>query len=101
MENTEKHTKGEWKIDRLSGHIMSGEITVAIPHGSAGRRVHTHDEHEANAKLIAAAPYLLQALKIANTHMEHRVGDCYSNDYMGSCVCGKGVVEKAIKKATE
>ena len=70
MKNTEKHTKGEWKIDSDNGNIMSGEITVAIPHGSAGRIVDIKEEHDANAKLIAAAPEMLKRLKYVVSWLE-------------------------------
>jgi hypothetical protein len=49
--------------------------------------------------LFAAAPEMLEALKVAYRSMEHRQGDCYSNDYMGKCCCGKDVVKRAICKA--
>ena len=59
---TTKHTKGEWAIDPQSGDTVSGEITVARPHGPAGKHIDVKDEHEANAKLIAAAPEMLEKI---------------------------------------
>lgn len=56
-----KHTKGTWEIKSEPESILiyspSGAISY-IPH--KGKAV---EEHEANAKLIAAAPELLEALK--------------------------------------
>lgn len=55
-----KHTKGEWEA-REDGHGCRIEPSIAwIGYGSA----HPKAEHEANARLIAAAPDLLTALKM-------------------------------------
>lgn len=91
-----KHSKGNWEYYRsLRGFEVSQElktnpiptITAVIPYGD--------DEGEANAKLIAAAPELLEALK-----------DLYdfTNNYFGGSIAGKlarNAAYKAIKKATE
>lgn len=57
---TMTHTQGKWEIksdpESILIHSPSGAISY-IPH--AGKAV---EEHEANAKLIAAAPELLEAL---------------------------------------
>ncbi len=80
-----KHTKGEWRVDNEY---------------SSGNRGITRIEIEANAKLIAAAPDLLEALIEMNKWvcvnfpehgMSHEFGSCASFNKMRT----------AIKKATE
>jgi len=74
-----KHTQGPWWINKTNGsenEICSGPsgldtesqskiITVAIAHGPQGEWGKVGAEHEANARLIAAAPELLRVLKLA------------------------------------
>lgn len=47
-----QHTPGPWKIDRFSGSICAGYATIA-----------TDIDNKADARLIAAAPSLLAALR--------------------------------------
>lgn len=62
------HTPGPWSVH--DGHVWSGEYDSAdVPlfrpareYRRWGREV-SHEEHEANARLIAAAPDLLEALR--------------------------------------
>lgn len=56
-----KHTKGPWAIE--TNHVVAGAVRVAVvdtPNLHAGV---DWVEADANARLIAAAPTLLQALK--------------------------------------
>ena len=70
-----KHTPGPWKpyFDETYGVLGPDKGRVAIcmnlkgAHGLAGRR--HGDEVAANARLIAAAPDLLEALNAMLTHM--------------------------------
>ena len=50
-----KHTEGEWKVEAKNLIKCNGEQI-----GSANSMI---DEYEANAKLISAAPNILDALK--------------------------------------
>lgn len=66
-----KHTAGPWKIDPFTGYKTQiygdkKHIAVALAQSSEKFRV-TIAEAEANARLIASAPKLLQAAKIADT----------------------------------
>ena len=66
-----KHTKGPWKViesklvEKLSIIEIDGDLIFAEL--SSGDSVPT-EEHKANARLIAAAPDLLEACKAAKTH---------------------------------
>jgi hypothetical protein len=54
-----KHTPGPWRYDDTWGLIVArGEVEVAACHGGGSR-----SEAQANARLISAAPELLDALK--------------------------------------
>ena len=79
----DKHTPGPWNIgssdlpvSRMSihckGHKDSCHSTVAlmVSRGAIGI---SHDEEFANARLIAAAPDLLEALKGLMALSDHRV----------------------------
>lgn len=53
-----KHTPGPWQVDKTYGLIMAGnEIEIAACHAGRGA------DAEANARLIAAAPEMLDALE--------------------------------------
>lgn len=55
------HTKGPWYVDpkRSLRVVAEGDITIA----STGTNTSSREEWESNAKLIAAAPDMLSALK--------------------------------------
>ena len=59
-----KHTQGPWRINKY-GSIGAGErgtepiVAIVEPFYSVDRR---HGDHAANARLIAAAPDMLEAL---------------------------------------
>jgi len=96
-----KHTKGNWKVEYivevLPASIMSGKKEIC---DLTTTRV-KFEEKEANAKLIAAAPDLLEALQeITNMYINLiDSGDCgFWNPREDNEVI-KAV--KAIKKATE
>lgn len=77
---TAKHTPGPWTPEfgeayRVRAQQDGGQVAIMMNlkgrHGLAGRR--NGDEVAANARLIAAAPELLDALElIANTGMDAR-----------------------------
>jgi len=64
-----QHTPGPWKVDAM-GNVWSADTKVCemSEHpviASGCYREKTDDEHRANARLIAAAPDLFDALKQA------------------------------------
>lgn len=56
-----KHTKGEWKAERTNVIVKDIKFIQNMPMGTMQKR---RDEAHANAKLIAAAPDMLEALKV-------------------------------------
>lgn len=60
---TQKHTPGPWRTGGLSGGaVFSGEKMVAAVYGD-DRECNVDKRMQANARLIAAAPELLEALR--------------------------------------
>lgn len=62
-----KHTPGEWRVERTNfrHEIVAGNTWVAIVlHArESAQAPESREEQEANARLIAAAPELLEACK--------------------------------------
>ena len=69
-----KHTPGPWTYDS-TWSLINGpkkEEVAAIHSGTIGDRVHRQQRAiaDANARLIAAAPEMLEALKLLTTYVE-------------------------------
>lgn len=60
-----EHTKGVWSIDEDGDVVCGGYLIAIVPSG-----LHTDEERPANARLIAAAPAMLEALKAALERLE-------------------------------
>ena len=60
-----KHTPGPWEYDRNAGHIVAQGISVCRISACSG-----YGEHDDNARLIAAAPELADALAWALEQIE-------------------------------
>ena len=102
-----KHTKGQWKTTEVhNGYYSIGTGAVEYintkgqlkqgyrPIAFVGGNYCSVDEAQANAKLIASAPELLDALKMIRKELKH-------GNYKGNHVNGMiQVAEEAIVKAT-
>ena len=71
MKNT-KHTAGGWAVDEIDSSTIqikaSGVLVAEITSASTFTRL--SEEQRANARLIAAAPELLEALKYARRFLK-------------------------------
>ena len=88
------HTPGPWAWDgegridalqfrKVSPHLVDGkpymEGLVALPYSCGG-----HATHEANARLIAAAPELLEAVERALRHAQNIGIDSEGSSYVST-----------------
>ena len=91
-----KHTPGPWKFEELTaqdgdGYILTeGDEVVIVHHGGAYSKGLQRDEVLANARLIAAAPDLLEALEDAREELEwyetELAGECYNNPKLNAAI---------------
>jgi hypothetical protein len=75
---TMTHTLGPWKIQRQRFNrtvisAMSGAEIMSLI--ASVHVVGTHEARDANARLIAAAPALLEALREAHRYFRNRTGN--------------------------
>ena len=98
------HSNAPWRIEgvNVKTAISSGCKHVAMVNyfdcGKGDPRSIMKEEHEANAKLIAAAPEMLEVLRWLDNEMYCR------DDEFGGCLFSRGDFEKvrrAIKLAME
>ena len=87
-----KHTPGPWTLHSHMGEhfITGGNPSFLIAHASNGRTHHEPDE--SNARLIASAPDLLEALTLARKHLDWSLD---GNDFR--TIAGK--IDKALAAA--
>ncbi len=89
------HTPGPWHIDNRhfcdygEFYISCGDYIVARAHGQTQS---CETEAEGNARLIAAAPELLEALRALIPHAGHAETcgdmDAYNGNPIPTCDCG-------------
>ena len=98
------HSNAPWRIEgeNVKTAISSDCKHIAMVNyfdcGKGDPRSITKEEHEANAKLIAAAPEMLEVLRWLDNEMDCR------DDEFGSCLFSRGDFEKVrqvIKLAME
>jgi len=91
-----KHTPGPWRIRRGTAHLSC--VEVEVQDGDSVATVYDGvmgiDNAEANARLIAAAPDLLEALKALEVLFSPCVRDSTQADWIDRA-------RAAIKKAEE
>jgi hypothetical protein len=95
MSNT-KHTPGPWQLSKSGEVVYAGVLSVATTHG--------HHNPKANAKLIAAAPDLLEALQWLMDYPEKDLQQWASDSQpvvMTFTAVHIAKARAAIKKATE
>jgi len=110
-----KHTKGPWQLTTVPFELRSLDSAAAIygpidPHGGSPliadiSRSTGDNEADANAKLIVAAPELLEALAelkriVKDKFLPNLKGEVFMAEII-ECESVFVQVDKAIKKATE
>jgi len=91
-----KHTPGPWRTEDLFVY-PTDETKTAV--ADCGRTIYNIEQGRANAKLIAAAPELLEMLKAAKEHLEYcGYGDSYERECAGNL---DDRIQNAIDKATK
>src|SRR5258708_5011176 len=100
-----KHTPGPWSVGDGSAESMYAGSNIVQAHRPDSAAlfnladVNIHFEAEANARLIAAAPELLEALRQCMPQIhECASANCAAD---GHHECPYGLARAAIKKATE
>ena len=94
-----KGTKGSWKVTDGNNVVSQYNFPIAIiydgytPHGSF--KSENEEDRKANAKLIAAAPELLEALINANNVLKM----ASLIDKTNTCEKTQIICEEAIKRA--
>lgn len=102
---TAKHTPGPWKADFLdedNGWILdkkSNYIAEIVTSDEENKFIKNPDEREANARLIASAPELLEALKAAQKILHPLVMKMKVKDHFSEHNVLANVIVKAIAKA--
>lgn len=66
-----KHTPGPWMAAAKPSSIVGWPVVAPRAMGRSICNVTVHDEAQGNARLIAAAPDMLAALKHAAANMPH------------------------------
>ena len=87
---TDKHTPGPWRVD--DNYVLC--LYDGRPNNIC-RMLGRGDETEANARLIAAAPDLLEACEVMVAAYDEGLGISFRDGYFK----GVALMRKAVKKA--
>jgi len=100
------HTPGPWKVfefanyqgdpDLVGAWIGTDDLLVAEARGAAVIGGFRHEEHTANACLIAAAPDLLEALKALLGHDERDAGCVPSDAHLDAQNDARAAIAQAV-----
>ena len=102
--DTSKHTPPPWRVGEGLGIVICDtmdDTTYHSPgelHAYGGALIAESIRHEANARLIAAAPDLLEACKTISALELHRTFTC-ANGGLPDAECSKCIALAAIAKA--
>ena len=72
-----KHTPGPWVVDEANTNLVARlvdgvyEYVCAVEPSSFSTREYNNEQEEADARLIAAAPELLEALQACEARLTH------------------------------
>lgn len=100
-----KGTKGKWELDFFEVDedtdnawfvVRGGIYEATICRSQHNAHTIKREQFDANAKLIASAPELLEALKTAKNYLNHGVADPKNGDHTEYTI---SIIEQAIKKA--
>lgn len=86
-----KHTLGIWTAHRLDSGRYS--IISRSEEQHICETVYDGDEHDANARLIAAAPKLLEALRDLQFAVQHLIGGMDADDLAAYDKARKAIAE--------
>lgn len=98
MAKQAKHTAGPWFVDRRGGDINAIDILASgggVPIANVCVEKELSAEDRANARLIAAAPDLLAALK--HIRSMHCTREGYYQDKIGAMHQARLAIEKATQ----
>ena len=90
-----KHTKGEWEVNHCDRGLLIESVDDTVSIATVTVFIEAQEEQIANAKLIAAAPDLLELAYHMQDVMDHLIGR------MGNQmeIEVNNFIEKTIKKA--
>ena len=97
MSEQAKHTPGPWTLEPscIRGGDRSRSLVICGPGRVSGRSPAEHGEDEANARLIAAAPELLQACREALADLEGYLAEWETDPALETVQELRAVIAKA------
>ena len=96
------HTPGPWKVELPTGYPLSAKSNIIKPDGTVLASINygIGEEEQANARLIAAAPDLLDALRAIASQAAMTLETFPNTPGRGDWANVKRIARAAITKAT-